>query len=168
MPDSAGSKTQRAADKYAYRASRPAHTPARLQPGLHRKTTFCFSALTCRPTLCRPVSLYDSTSSDRQGFRFRLGRPIHLVSSHLFFQASPAFRLRLHPLTAPSALATSFRPPFSFFLFFSPKRKGKPTFAGFPLFLTAPIQAFLLQFLSLPSAPSSPCILPRWPRSGYT
>ena len=46
MPDFAGSKTQRV-NKYA--GLRAPQTPAPgLQPGLHRKTTFCFSASTCR------------------------------------------------------------------------------------------------------------------------
>jgi len=46
MPDFAGSKTQRI-NKYA--GLRAPQTPAPgLQPGMHRKTTFCFSASTCR------------------------------------------------------------------------------------------------------------------------
>ena len=46
MPNFAGSKTQRAI-KYA--GPRVPQIPAPgLQPGLHRKTTFCFSASTCR------------------------------------------------------------------------------------------------------------------------
>ena len=46
MPNFAGSKTQRI-NKYA--GLRAPQTPAPgLQPGMHRKTTFCFSASTCR------------------------------------------------------------------------------------------------------------------------
>ena len=42
MPDFAGSKTQRV-NKYAWLRA-PQTPPPGLQPGLHRKTTFCFSA----------------------------------------------------------------------------------------------------------------------------
>lgn len=46
MPDSAGSKTQRV-NKYAWLRA-PQTPPPGLQPGLHRKTTFCFSDSTFR------------------------------------------------------------------------------------------------------------------------
>ena len=49
MPDFSGSKTQPAAGKTFMHGFAPRKHPAPgLQPGLHRKTSFCFSASICR------------------------------------------------------------------------------------------------------------------------
>lgn len=65
MPNFAGSKTQRA-NKYAGREAPQTPQPG-LQPGLHRKTTLCFSASTCRQDgharhPCQPANSFPVTA----------------------------------------------------------------------------------------------------------
>ena len=118
MPDFAGSKTQWV-NKYAVLRA-PQTPPPGLQPGLHRKTTFCFSASICRqafkksrgintlrpplPTSRRqpasklpPPHLFipapQSSASPQPPFR--LDRPMHSLS-HSFFIFFLSFFIPLH------------------------------------------------------------------------
>ena len=168
-----------------------------LQPGLHRKTTFCFSASTCRQdsharhfatagkllyghsrqTPSRPDSLQSTTLSGRLLLLSRR-QPV-TAFRRISFHTNP------HSLTPVSNLHSDLTGKrihslilFSFFSFFffislcTKKRKpAKPISISFscnPKFSPNLVQASPSQSLSLLFSPSNQYILPHRPRSGHT
>ena len=147
------------------------HPAQSLQPGLHHKTTFCFSASTCRQDShtihFAPAGNCLSPTAGR-----------HL--SGRFFTEHHTFRPQLPPSRRQPATALRRIFPLSFFLSFSSiplhakKNRGQP---AKPILLyfsynskSSPnlVQASPSQSLSLPFSPSSQYTLPHRPRSGHT
>ena len=156
------------------------HPAPGLQPGLHRKTTFCFSASTCRqdsharhfatagkllyghsqPTPFRPDSLQSTTLSGRLLLLSR--RQPATVLRRISFHTSPhnlPLARNLH-----SGLTGQYIPALilslSFFssISFSCNPKSNPN----------SVQAFLSQSLLLLFSPSNQYTPPHRPRSGHT
>lgn len=140
------------------------HPAPGLQPGLHRKTTFCFSASTCRQTLKKSCSSQHNTCS-RQ--------PANSLSPHSFHTSHHNLTLarNLHSgLTGQHTSALI----FSFFFFHStPHKKRKPakpisiSFSN-PKFSPNLVQASPSQSLSLLFSPSNQYTLLHKPRSCHT
>lgn len=184
MPDFAGSKTQRV-NKYA--GLRAPQTPQPgLQPGLHRKTTFCFSAsITCRQTFKKATA----ASTPRQAFftGYNTFRPSFHPSRRqpatafrrISFHTSPhnlTLARNLHSgLTGQHASALIFSLSFfSSILLHAKKNRGKPAKPILLYFSYNPesspnlVQAFPSQSLSLLFSPSNQYTPPHRPRSGHT
>lgn len=192
MPNFAGSKMQRV-NKYAGLHAPQTPKPG-LQPGLHCKTTLCFSASTCRqdshtihfapagnglsPTAGRHLS--GRFFTEHHTFRSPLPparrQPANNLSPHIFSYQhhNPPPVNNLHSgLTGQYISALT----FFFFLFlrpYTPHKKRKPAKPISISFFCNPesspnlVQAFPSQSLSLPFSPSSQYTLPHRPRSGHT
>lgn len=165
MPDFAGSKTQRA-NKYA--GLRAPQTPQPgLQHGLHRKTTFCFSASTCRQdSYARHFAPVGNSLSPTAGKHLSgqvLYRAPHFPAPTAFLPAPAGKHLPPHIFSYQShnppparnlhSGLTGQQPPanlifpFSLLSFFFSRKKKETDFAGFHLF-------FFFSFFSYNSNPS--------------
>ena len=170
------------------------HPAPGLQPGLHRKTTFCFSASPAGKTATLNILQHPARSLPAPSDKHLSGpipyRALHFPTAttylrqpasklpppHLFIPApqssvsqQPSFRFdRPAYFRSHSFFSFSFLPPTS--TLFSQQKK-ETDFADFPLFfffLTTPTQASPSLSLSLPFSPSSQYTLLHRLRSGYT
>lgn len=160
------------------------HLAQSLQPGLHHKTTFCFSAgITCRQTFKKSCSDQHSQPSfftEHYTFRSSLlpsrrqpATALRRISFHTSPHNLPLARNLHSGLTGqyiPSLILS-----LSFFLpFHSTQKKRKPakpislSFSYNPKSSPNLVQASPSQSLSLPFSPSSQYTLPHRPRSGHT
>ena len=186
MPNFAGSKTRAYMHGFAPRK----HPAPGLQPGLHRKTAFCFSADTpdmpsTQPPSSHPARSLPAPAGQYSSAMFSLQGTMFYGLQHFTFRRQPAKCSRSAPSflqskSQPSCPALADTIPFAyhstlFFLYFFSfslsTQKKETGFAGFHLFfffLTNPTPAFLSQSPSLLFSPSSQYILPHRPRSGHT
>ena len=195
MPNFAGSKTQQV-NKYAGLRA-PQAPRARLAAGMHRKTTFCFSANTCWQTVTpgisrQPANAFPVTSGQHLSGLI-LYRALHFqvittslpapagnsLSPHIFSYQPHNLTLarNLHSgLTGQHASALI----LSLFFFYSTpfhthphtkKKSAKPISISFscnPKSSPNLVQAFPSQSLSLLFSPSNQYTLLHRPRSGHT
>lgn len=136
MPDFAGSKIQREAGKYIYAGLLAPHTPPPgLQPGLHRKTTFCFSSSPAGKTVTSNILQHPARSLPVPSSKHLSGpipyRALHFTTATTYLPAPAGqqpFAAYLSILAASQSSASQ-RPPFrldrpmhslshSFFIFF--------------------------------------------------
>ena len=112
MPDFAGSKTQWV-NKYAVLRA-PQTPPPGLQPGLHRKTTFCFSASPAGNTIT-PNIPRQSASSLPVSSGNNLSSTVILFTEQIsiFHQPTPSFRLARPTPSRPSSLQSKSQPSLS-------------------------------------------------------
>ena len=139
IPNFAGSKTRTYMHGFASRK----HPAPGLQPGLHRKTAFCFSADTPDMPSTQPPSRHPARS---------LPAPAGQYSSAMFSLQGTMFYGLQHFTFRRQPAKCSLSAPLHLFFFF----------------LTNPTPAFLSQSPSLLFSPSSQYILPHRPRSGHT
>lgn len=130
-----------------------------LQPGLHCKTTFCFSASTCRQDgharhPRQPATAFRRISFHTSPHNLPLARNLHsgltgqyipaLIISLFFFHSTPHTKKR------------------------KPAKPISISFSCNPKFSPNLVQASPSQSLSLLFSPSNQYILPHRPRSGHT
>ena len=116
MPDFAGGKTQRA-NKYAWLRA-PQTPPPGLQPGLHRKTTFCLSASPAGNTvtsniLRQPVSSFPAPAGQHIPPHVFLYQPHSLPPAHNLHSGNTFLFSSLFFLPLPPFHATKKRKPTS-------------------------------------------------------